>query len=271
MKGEILCLKIKVGKKSKNQKPPRHPRSKTEPEYDGSMRILFLLAIFVCMVGWFNDKSINPQPSRFITDVSWPNCGQPLPQSPSGIIIGITGGLAFKPNPCLMQETTASRWVSVYANTGFPEGHKNASRFPNSPRHCSTKDESCLAYNYGYNSGVYDFDQALISGVLAKNWWVDVETENSWSDNPHINRTVLQGVVDALNPRVGNGLVGFYSYPAQWNIITGSWKNDYPAWVATGSSQTKDAVNACSQPGFNGGPVELTQYTSWLDVDYMCR
>lgn len=202
-------------------------------------------------------------------DVSWPNCTAQKPTDNAWGIVGITGGLVFHKNPCLREQSTWFRTTGLYINTGYP-GIASARRYMAAPRRCSYTDESCLAYNYGYASGQYAMKLAFSNHLYTPVWWLDVETENSWSDSTTINRQVLRGTADAVRRMSAGATVGYYSYPGQWDRITGTWRPQAPAWVATGSAHRTVAVDGCLVPGFTNGPVVLTQYVHALDRDYVC-
>jgi hypothetical protein len=157
----------------------------------------------------------------------------------------------------------------VYVNTAYP-GIAYGRKFQHLPRNCSAGDASCLAYNYGYNAGLYDIDHTLRLGIVASHWWLDVETDNSWDTNAQVNRKSLEGTLDAINRFAGSNRTGFYSSPSQWNLLTGSWRNGYPAWMATGSMDEAAAIKACSDKSFTGGPIVLAQFTPSLDQNYLC-
>lgn len=202
-------------------------------------------------------------------DVSWPNCGSSLPAGISQGIVGINGGLDFKANPCMVAEATHFKDLSLYVNTGYP-GLAKAIKFKNTPKACKANDEVCIAYNYGYVAAGYDVKQALLHGVIARHWWLDVETENSWSDTAEINRADLMGMADFIK-HLGPTEVGFYAYPGQWSLLTGDWQNGFPAWVATGSSDLNSAQAYCSSPSFNGGAVSMVQVLNHFDQNYPCK
>jgi hypothetical protein len=157
----------------------------------------------------------------------------------------------------------------VYVNTAYP-GIAYGRKFQHSPRDCSAGDASCLAYNYGYNAGLYDINHTLRLGIVANRWWLDVETDNSWDNNAQVNREALEGTLDAINRFAGSDRTGFYSSPSQWNLLTGNWRNGYPAWMATGGTDKTAAIKACSGKSFTGGPIVLTQFTPSLDQNYPC-
>jgi hypothetical protein len=202
-------------------------------------------------------------------DVSWPNCQAILPQNIQSGIMGVTGGLDFTPNQCVRSEAIALPNVALYMNTGWP-GTDFQVQFKSSPKQCGVADNLCLAYNYGFHAAAYALAYANSQLVHSSTWWLDVETENSWTTNALQNRAALEGMVAAIQQKVLGSSVGFYSYPSQWAQIVGAWRPPFPAWVATGTLSENVARQACHAPSFTGSAVSLAQYTQGLDLDYPC-
>lgn len=231
------------------------------------MRVFYALAILLA-AAYVISKPAAPVAAP-VYDVSWPQCDLPKPADVQNGIVGVTGGLSLRPNPCLAREAGWFNKEGAYINTGYP-GLPKAFKYKNWPKRCDTKDEKCLAYNYGFNGARYAVQYAVINGVYGMRWWLDVETENSWSDSTTINRQALQGGYDALVKYAGKSSVGYYSYPAQWDIITGTWLNGAPAWVATGGTAEAEAAVACQGASFTGGKIVWAQYTNGLDHNVAC-
>jgi hypothetical protein len=208
--------------------------------------------------------------SQTIVDVSWPNCRSNLPTNFREGIIGVTGGLDFHANHCLAQETTwfVGRYA-LYMNTGYP-GASYGKKYMTLPRHCTATDKQCLAYNYGFAASEYGIRLAARGGAYSNMWWLDVETDNSWTTNTLVNRAVLEGAVAAIEQNVFLAKVGIYSTTDQWKEITGGWRNGLPAWLATGAASQQSAARACATPAFNGGPLWLSQYTTNIDGNVAC-
>lgn len=200
------------------------------------------------------------------TDVSWPNCTASNPHSAFGIV-GVTDGTGYSQNPCLATEASWYSNLSLYVNTGWYD--QSAYINPNSPRTCAASDANCLAYNYGYNAGLYALNYASSLGVHSTTWWLDVETGNTWNTDTTQNRNSLQGEYDAL---IANGVttVGAYSTTAQWDSVTGTWLNNWPNWGATTWHTAKQAKTYCTGHQFTGGTTYLIQFTGTLDQDYAC-
>lgn len=202
-------------------------------------------------------------------DVSWPNCSAKPPIHPRFGIVGVSDGTGYSQNPCLAKEASwfPSASLSLYVNTGW----YNQSSYinPTSPRVCASGDNNCLAYNYGYNAGLYALHYAASQNIHASVWWLDVETSNTWNTDTTQNRNSLQGEYDAL---MANGVatVGVYSTTYQWDTVTGSWQNNWPNWGATTVHTASQAATFCTGHQFTGGPTYLIQFTGSLDQDYAC-
>jgi hypothetical protein len=206
-------------------------------------------------------------PSEYVgADISWPQCGGSTPTDRvyQFAIIGVTGGQPFSPNPCL---ATEYRWAAA---SGFPELYVNLQygETNNGPLHCSDQDTGCLAYNYGYETVEWAVRYASDSTGGATNsapiWWLDVETENAWSNDPDQNAYVIQGALDYLQLAFNRG-VGVYSTSYQWSEIAGSFAPPgIPNWVA-GAAALNDS-NACLSPIWPGAQVWAVQYLN-LDLD----
>lgn len=202
-------------------------------------------------------------------DVSWPNCSAKPPSHPAFGIVGVTDGTGYTQSPCLAQEAAWFGNLSLYVNTGWYDQSTHIN--PNSPRQCASGDENCLAYNYGYNGGLYALSYASSRHVSATTWWLDVETSNTWNTDTTQNRNSLQGEHDAL---IANGVtsVGVYSTTSQWDTVTGTWLNNWPNWGATTWRTPKQAATYCTGHQFTGGLTYLIQFTGSgsLDRDYAC-
>ncbi len=207
-------------------------------------------------------------PNSTGTDVGYPNCSQKM--TAGFRVVGVNDGLSYSTNPCIKTEAAGAANLSLYANTGWyaQSSHVTAT----SPRTCQKSDANCLAYNYGYNAGLYAYAAATSAGVSALTWWLDVETANSWNTNTTQNQNSLQGERDALIAK-GASSVGVYSTTAQWTSITGSWINNWPSWGATTFTSASSAHTFCTGHQFTGGTSVLMQYQSspvTLDQDVAC-
>jgi len=206
--------------------------------------------------------------------ISWPQCGRAFTSQPGSFgIIGVTGGRAFYQNPCLVSEfhwaQAAQVAPSLVLNLNAPVG-TTAFKAQTGPRGtCATTDASCLSYNYGYNAAQAAFADAQSQGTPSSTWWLDVETDNSWDDDPTQNTEVIQGAIDFL--RSQSITTGIYSSARDWQKIAGSFSPGLPVWLA-GAIDQAAAPAACVQSrSFDGGPIWLVQFTA-ADYDgvYAC-
>jgi len=240
-------------------------------EYYKSMKVrgvFFALPIIVLLILIL--FSSNSAYSSNLVDVSWPNCKTNLigTQYTYGIV-GVTGGLDFKPNKCVGKEAGWMQYTATYENTGYP-GRYYGIKYKNYPLNCTVNNYLCLAYNYGYNSSLYSIGYASSQNVHSKYWWLDVETDNSWTLNPLINRQVIKGSYYAIKNNVPFAVIGIYSDPPQWNYLTKNWQPKIDEWAGTGASNTYSAAVACLEPSFTGGPILISQYTINIDQNYIC-
>lgn len=213
----------------------------------------------------------SPSGAKVFTDVSWPNCDKTVAANYAQYgIVGVSGGLDYHLNPCLITETQWFAHYGLYVNTGYP-GLADTKKLSLEPNACASDDYLCFAYNYGFQATAYDINYADRIGLAAPLWWLDVETDNSWTNNPLLNRASLQGAIDAIRQLSFKPIVGIYSTPDQWAIITDNWRPAVPAWLGTGDTTQIMAINACRTPSFTAGTVWLTQYTPYLDEDYACH
>lgn len=200
-------------------------------------------------------------------DISWPQCPDDRPMDVPGFaIIGVTGGKAFTQNDCLaVQYKWASRSrvaAQVYTNlNGVPIGYWD--------NHCQPTDAACNAFHYGYNSAAQAVAYARSQKADPKNWWLDIETMNAWSDNHFLNERVIAGAVEYLQA-IGKD-VGVYSTPFQWGEIAGGYAPNLPVWTA-GAEDLADAQTRCTpQYAFGGGQVKYVQYIDGkFDVNFVC-
>jgi|GEM_PF-975181 hypothetical protein len=227
--------------------------------------VLVVLLLALALSGFFVHKKV----SHTIVDVSWPNCkSTPSTDFQEGVI-GVTGGLDFKPNPCLAKESAWFGRYALYMNTGYP-GQAYGKKYMNTPQQCESTDDVCLAYNYGFAAATYGTRLAAQDGVYSDLWWLDVETDNSWTNNTQVNRAVLEGAVAAIRHNSLFAQVGIYSTPNEWATITGKWHNHLPAWLGTGLLTAQAAAKKCQAPTFTGGSLWVSQYTTKIDENVTC-
>lgn len=200
-------------------------------------RMIYIPIVFLILFESVGSTSALSYPKGSVgQDISWPNCNSLGFKPTSFGIVGVNGGLSFHSNNCIGEEAALYRQnLSLYVNTGFP-GSPRDQLFKSWPLNCSSNDEQCLAYNYGFNAGRYSVNYALEHGVVSNNWWLDVETINSWSSSASINDMSLTGEVNSIADSLNPSVIGFYSYPPEWKLLTGNSQNYLPNWVASNSN-----------------------------------
>jgi len=225
-------------------------------------------------------------------DVSYPQCGGPLPTNVLFGVVGVNDGIVYSPNPCLSAELgRAEQYEStaiVYANTGDP-GPALSSHWPsgqNSPQVCdpTNADSSECSYDYGWNAAADSYLDLVRAYVAlgkapaaatqtpqANEWWLDVETANSWEQNTANNVAELQGEIGYFQSQ-GVTSIGFYASASDWQTITGltSSFSAFPSWRPGAGSQT-NAQSYCGSVGITGGPTKYSQYAAnGYDADIRC-
>jgi len=198
---------------------------------------------------------------RFGWDISYPQCGGPLPSGKFQYgIVGINGGRPYKHNPCLAEQW---RWAQrsgaagVYVNVSFPRSAPELSAGSTSARQPSCNGAlACVAYNWGYNGVVDAMTYARSQGVDPPFVWLDVEVLNYWTSDLALNAVVIRGAIDGV--RAHGKEPGIYSTPLQWGRIAGDEAPGLPVWSA-GANGFESVGRYCTQRGFGGGPVAFVQ------------
>jgi hypothetical protein len=265
-----------------------------------AIRLAWMLAAALILV-LAGPASAAPSPdegSRSLlgNDISWPQCKKELPKGQAFGIVGVNNGLANNTNPCLEEQLEWAETspglptqpaVSLYVNTANPGSAGSwwpvSDEYPigrhvhNPYGPCEEGDYgTACAYMYGYAKA---YDDAYIRGISNPAdyvWWLDVETENTWSSDKDANRAVLEGMTDFFHS-IGVEGVGLYSTGLQWGRIVGSVSSSsnlypLPSWLA-GSRNAYRAAGACSKaPLTGGGTVVLTQFVArGFDYNHACK
>jgi hypothetical protein len=216
-------------------------------------------------------------PGSYGYDISKYQCGT-LPPPPHQIsIVQVDGGSSAYTNPCLGAEVQwAGAGLNLYTYLTYTT---SATAAPG----CTDSVGAC---NAGYWAGIHAYNDAVAAGANAGvPWWLDVESDPSWSNNAQLNADFVQGALNALHETEGVADVGIYASPGVWSSIVGSYQPDVPYWMA-------DYLGSPSGPGSCGdysnrwlahvplpsGPLELVQYFSGpvpgspgnYDDDYAC-
>lgn len=219
-------------------------------------------------------------------DVSWPQCpvgmgipsrrslGLPMPGATARfVVIGLTNGPAFTPNPCLATQVAWARErglpTSTYAVATWPTARQLARHGTTGP-YAGTTLRSRLR-NVGYAEGRYNLARLASVGLTVPHVWIDVEhySIRPWSSSRRNNRAVVRGIVRAYQD--AGVATGFYSTTLQWPDIVGTARWGLPEWHTAGPRSKAVALSRCTERSFQGGPIVLAQWwTDTADHDLVC-
>lgn len=219
-------------------------------------------------------------------DVSWPQCpvglgipsrrslGLPMPSGRAQfVVIGLTNGPAFTPNPCLGTQVDWARErdlpVAAYAVATWPTARQLAGHGQRGPYAGRTLRSKLR--NVGYQEGRYNLRRLASAGLTVPHVWIDVEhySIRPWSKDRLANRALVRGIVRAYQD--AGVSPGFYSTTLQWPDILGSPRWGLPEWHTAGPRSRAVALSRCTEPSFQGGPVVLAQWwTDTVDRDLVC-
>lgn len=241
-------------------------------------------------------KPTGSGPSRTATltgnDISWPQCGKTLPRGQAFAVVGINSGVANNFNSCFSSEYawaqtsvggTKQAPVQLYVNTGNPGdvlAQYNVADWPTSSAAadpygtCSGTwtDNMACSWEYGYERAQADL--SFVGSSTANNWWLDIETSNSWTSDYAKNQASLEGMTYALQQ--AGKTVGIYASSGSWSSLFGSVAPGSTLYSLNewrpGAKTLSKAQSDCSLAPFEGnGQVVITQYVSaQLDYDYSC-
>ena len=215
-------------------------------------------------------------------DVSWPQCpkgvgrGYGLPMPPTSaqlVVIGLTSGPGFSPNPCLAAQTgwakTHHVYTAAYAMTTFPTGLQFAAYRFSGPYRATTLTGQLN--NVGFREARFNVASMRRVGLATPIVWIDVEPYTpGWNTKRAANKAVINGAV--LGYRSAGYRVGFYSIPQMWSKILGTARYGLPEWRTAGARGQGVANTRCAKSySFQGGAAVLSQW--WgpsIDYDTTC-
>ena len=132
------------------------------------------------------------------------------------------------------------------------------------------------AYIYGWTRAHEDATTRNVPNPSSYQWWLDVETGNSWSSTDlQANAASLEGMTDYF--KLIGATVGLHSTAYQWQTIVGNVTESsslytLDSWLAGALTKRGAEANCKDAPLTPGGTVTLTQYVSrGLDYDVSCR
>lgn len=219
-------------------------------------------------------------------DIGWPQCprdvgfrgrnglGQPMPdEGVRFVIVGLTNGRAFTPNPCLERHLAWVRshhvYAAAYAFATYPT-RSQLRRYRHSGPYDGSTRLGALG-NAGHAAARYNVRVMQRHGFTTPQVWLDLEPSSSrpWSGRHAWNGAVVRGWVRAYQ-EAGYG-VGFYSTTSLWDHIAGRLRLGLPEWRTAGPASPGAALHRCGESGFQGGPAVIAQWwTTHRDLDRLC-
>jgi hypothetical protein len=189
------------------------------------------------------------------------------------VVIGLTNGRAFTPNPCLARHV---RWVrahhayaSAYAFATYPTGAQ-LRRYRTRGPYDGRRLLGALG-NAGHAAARYNIGLMRRNGFTTPHVWLDVEPSSSrpWSGRRTWNGAVVRGWVRAY--REAGYTVGVYSTRYLWHHILGGLRLRLPEWRTAGPVSASAARQMCHERSFQGGRAVLAQWwTTHRDFDRLC-
>jgi hypothetical protein len=201
--------------------------------------------------------------------------GKPLPPpSATFVVIGLTNGPAFHPNPCLLEQVDFARaqhlWTAAYAVVTYPTRGQLRRYGDAGPYDGGTRLGRLR------NTGVAQARRNVVEmhavALRSPIVWMDVEPVSApapWSHRVGANRAVLEGTLAAY--RRAGLRVGVYSTPTMWRNIVGRVRYGLPEWRTAGLSTRSSALTMCRRHRFQGGRAVVAQwYSAREDFDLIC-
>ena len=220
-------------------------------------------------------------------DISWPNCptglgipqrrtlGLPMPlPSAEYVVVGLTNGPGFYPNPCLADQVAWVRerglLLSAYAVLSYPDAETLERFGDDGPFDGSTALGSLR--NIGYQQALYNIRSMRAAGLETPLVWLDVEPVAlfDWSADPVANAAVVEGSRRGYED--AGYRVGVYSTPYLWEQIVGDLELGVPEWRAAGPTSRAEALERCGEEwSIQGGEAVMGQWVEGQrDLDVTC-
>ena len=222
--------------------------------------------------------SIPPRPTGPIlgADISWPQCprgmgiaqkrshGSPMPiDAARYVILGLTNGPGFYPNPCLESQVDWVRsrhlMAAAYSVISYPEQRHLAAYGDKGPFDGSTRTGALS--NVGYQQAGFNLSTMRRAGLQSPIVWLDVEPvpDFEWSRDLAANASVVRGAARGYTD-AGFG-IGAYSTQALWQQVVGGLVLGIPEWRAAGQTSRAEALRRCGRDRmFQGGESVLSQW-----------
>ncbi len=220
-------------------------------------------------------------------DASWPQCpkgmgipqkqgqGSPMPlESARYVILGLTNGPGFYPNPCLASQVA---WVksrhlmaAAYSVISTPEPRHLAAYKDKGPFDGSTRLGALS--NVGFSQATFNLATMRRAGLQSPIVWLDVEPvpDFEWPADPTANAAVVRGAARGYTD--AGYRIGAYSTQALWEQVVGDLRLGVPEWRAAGQTSREEALRRCGvERMFQGGDSVLAQWVEdGRDLNVTC-
>jgi len=227
------------------------------------------------------------QPQVLGGDISWPQCPTGLgiperrtlglpPPLPSArfVVIGLTNGPGFFPNPCLADQVHLARSrglpVASYSVLSYPDAATLEQHGVGGPYEPGTPDG--LLRNVGWAQARSNIESMVRTGLETPMVWLDIESVPGfdWSADTAANAAVVQGAARGYND--AGYRIGVYSTPFLWDQIVGDLALGVPEWRPAGPSSRAAAEARCGDDwGIQGGAAVLVQWVEQQrDLNVTC-
>lgn len=218
-----------------------------------------------------------PRPAEvFGADISWPQCpkgmgipekrtlGAPMPTAAAEfVVIGLTNGPSFTPNPCLASQV---RWVAdrhlmaaAYSVVSYPDA-ATLRRYGGTGPYAGKTRAGALS-NVGYQAARFNVRTLRAAGLRTPMIWIDVEPvpKFEWSPDVGANAAVVLGMARGYTD--AGFTIGFYSTPSLWQRVVGDLRVGSPEWRAAGQTSKAEALSRCGPDwSIQGGQALLGQW-----------
>jgi hypothetical protein len=201
--------------------------------------------------------------------------GLPMPLgSARFVLLGLTNGPGFTPNPCLASQV---QWVrdrhlmaAAYAVTSYPDP-ETIQRYATSGPFDGRTRLGALR-NVGYQQARYNVENLRGAGLVTPVVWLDVEPVPGfpWNVDVETNAAVVLGAAQGYTD--SGYLIGAYSTETLWTAVVGDLGLGIPEWRPAGQTSRAEALRRCGADRmFQGGRAVLAQWVeSRRDRDITC-
>jgi len=242
-------------------------------------------------------------------DASWPDCRAKHPTHavphPAFAIVGVNDGEPGTVSSCLARtmawaataapgpdrlgyyvmaadpwQPAERRWATPHwPRSSLVDGRPVAIPPAYGPRCTGSRTSRACAYVYGWATARFDARIPGVADPAGRRWWIDVETDRDFSDDPVFNEALIEGMAAYFTAPVSDGglggRAGLYSNLLFWGRIVGGLRpgsplDALPEWYPVGPGTPAAAAAAASDlvPFTPGGRIVLVQTVQGgTDVD----